>query len=71
MREADFEELLEAVRSSMNDSIADGRMQDDATPALRASAGIVRALFSPHPANDNGLAGRCWPVPGTAGTASC
>lgn len=58
MSEADFEELLEAVRSSMNDSIADGRMQDDATPALRASAGIVRALF-PHPANDNGLA---WPL---------
>ncbi|MGB3867044.1 MAG: hypothetical protein WBA29_15630 [Xanthobacteraceae bacterium] len=58
MSEADFEELLEAVRSSMDDSIADGRAQAGATPAPRSSVGIVRALF-PQPANDNGLA---WPL---------
>lgn len=58
MNEAEFEKLLEAVRSSMDDSIVDGRTQAAAPPAVRSSAGIVRALY-PRPANDNGVA---WPL---------
>jgi len=57
MTEAEFEELLDSVRASMNLSAQDG-CAAPAAPMACASLGLVRALF-PRPANDNDIA---WPL---------